>query len=86
MIQSQINPTEWLLEVERVAGKLKYNTQSLETKEWRQHIDHAHKYKKYANKELNAQEQKLQRITDDIGKVLERVQKREQQINKNMTN
>jgi len=39
MIQSSISREEWMLEVERVAHKLKINTGATDGKEWRSHLD-----------------------------------------------
>jgi hypothetical protein len=43
IIESSIPPEEWLMEVERVAHKLKVN-QNTDAKEWRSHLEQTKKY------------------------------------------
>jgi len=44
LITATVDPAEWMLEVERVVNKLKYNPVTTESKEWRQHLDSAKNY------------------------------------------
>jgi len=84
MIESNIEYREWILEVERVAARLKIPAQN-DAKEWRNHIEQAKTYGQTINKSLPEARTKLERMSEDLGKVLEKITKRERGINVNMT-
>jgi len=83
MIESNIDSREWELEVERVAPRLKIPVQN-DAKEWRNHIEQAKNYEITIKKTLPDARGKLERMSENLGKVLEKITKREKGINVNM--
>ena len=76
IIQSSIGREEWMLEVERVAHKLKVNKVS-DGKEWRSHLDQTKKYAENVKNSLPDVRVKLERLSDDVSKALGRIAKQE---------
>jgi len=83
MIESNIDSKEWELEVERVAPRLKIPLQN-DAKEWRNHIEQAKTYGQTIKKSLPDARGKLERMSENLGKVLEKITGREKRINVNM--
>ena len=81
VIESQINPEEWYMECERVAHKLKINANT-DAKEWRSHLEQTKKYAEIVKKNLPDVRYKLERVSDDVSKALERIAKKESMLNK----
>lgn len=65
-----------MLEVERVAHKLKINT-AAEGKEWRSHLDQTKKYAENVKSSLPDVRFKLERLQEDVSKALEKIAKKE---------
>eukprot|EP00357_Protocruzia_adherens_P018265 CAMPEP_0114992064 /NCGR_PEP_ID=MMETSP0216-20121206/11731_1 /TAXON_ID=223996 /ORGANISM="Protocruzia adherens, Strain Boccale" /LENGTH=408 /DNA_ID=CAMNT_0002355483 /DNA_START=81 /DNA_END=1307 /DNA_ORIENTATION=+ len=84
-IESNIDPIEWNLECERVAPRLKYAIAS-DSKEWRNHLEQTKKYKKSIEDSLPETKAKLGKMGEEIQKALERIAKKEQNINRNFDN
>ena len=77
IIQSSISREEWMLEVERVAFKLKINKAGTDGKEWRSHLDQTKKYAENVRGHLPDVRAKLERLADDVSKALERIGRKE---------
>eukprot|EP00352_Strombidinopsis_acuminata_P009614 CAMPEP_0176375396 /NCGR_PEP_ID=MMETSP0126-20121128/27482_1 /TAXON_ID=141414 ORGANISM="Strombidinopsis acuminatum, Strain SPMC142" /NCGR_SAMPLE_ID=MMETSP0126 /ASSEMBLY_ACC=CAM_ASM_000229 /LENGTH=139 /DNA_ID=CAMNT_0017736463 /DNA_START=435 /DNA_END=854 /DNA_ORIENTATION=+ len=77
IIQSSITREEWMLEVERVAFKLKINKGGNDGKEWRSHLDQTKKYADNVRECLPDVRGKLERLSDDVTKALERIGRKE---------
>lgn len=84
IIESSIAPEEWLMEVERVAHKLKIN-QNTDAKEWRSHLEQTKKYAEQVQKGLPDMRYKLEKISDEVTKALDNIQKKENLLNKTFT-
>ncbi|EGR30951.1 intraflagellar transport protein, putative [Ichthyophthirius multifiliis] len=84
VIQSKINEKDWILEVERVTAKLRYQIKN-DAKEWRSHIEQTKEFSSSIKKILPEARPKLERLIDHLSKVLEQISKREKNINQNMT-
>ena len=83
IIQSSISREEWMLEVERVAHKLKINDQRADGgKEWRAHLDQTKKYADQVKGALPDVRIKLERLSEDVSKALERISKKEGVLSK----
>lgn len=82
IIQSSITREEWMLEVERVAHKLKINTAASDGKEWRSHLDQTKKYAESVKTSLPDVRSKLERLSDDVSKALEKIAKKEGLLSK----
>ena len=83
IIQSSISREEWMLEVERVAHKLKVNTAAGDgTKEWRTHLDQTKKYAEQVKASLPDVRVKLERLSDEVSRALERISKKEGLLSK----
>ena len=84
MIESAIDSTEWILECERVASKLKISAQN-EPKEWRNHIEVSRQYNEQIKKLLPDARIRLERTSENISKILDKISKSERSINTYMT-
>lgn len=83
IIQSSISREEWMLEVERVAHKLKINTSNSDgAKEWRSHLDQTKKYAEQVRVALPDVRVKLERLSDEVSRALERISKKEGLLSK----
>lgn len=85
-VWSSIDANEWLLEVERVAPRLKLPTDPTggDTREWRAHLEQTRSFKLSIEKDLPEAEGKLRRIADDLSKAIERIGSQEKKINQSM--
>ena len=85
-IWSAVDPSEWLLEVERVGPRLKFAADPTggDSREWRLHLEQTKQLKANILKELPETESKLKRIADDLSKCLERISAQERKINTSM--
>ena len=85
-IWSSVDPSEWLLEVERVGPRLKFAADPTggDSREWRLHLEQTKQLKANILKELPETESKLKRIADDLSKCLERITAQERKINTSM--
>jgi estrogen-related receptor beta like 1 len=71
-----------MLEVERVAHKLKVSKATSDGKEWRSHLDQTKKYAENVKGSLPDVRVKLERLSDDVSKALERIGKKEGLLSK----
>ena len=71
-----------MLEVERVAHKLKVSKVATDGKEWRSHLDQTKKYAENVKGSLPDVRVKLERLADDVSKALERIGKKEGLLSK----
>jgi intraflagellar transport protein 57 len=78
IIHSNITREEWLIECERVAHKLKLGKVANDGKEWRSHLDQTRKFADNVQAHLPDVRSKLERLSDDVSKALERISKKEQ--------
>ena len=78
ILQSSIGREEWMLEVERVAHKLKINKAGSDGKEWRSHMDQTKKYHEQVKGSLPEVRHKLERLSEEVSKALEKIGKKEQ--------
>ena len=76
MIEAQVNPEAWRLELETVAPQLKLSAQE-HMKDWRSHVDWISTLLKKLNSVFPEVKQSLQNVNDDIQKAIEKIQKRE---------
>jgi len=65
IIHSGISKEKWMIEVERVAHKLKVNKTGNDGKEWRSHLDQTKKYAESVRGALPEVKSKLERLQDD---------------------
>ena len=77
IMQSSIGREEWMLEVERVAHKLKINKVAADGKEWRSHMDQTKKFHEQVKGNLPEVRSKLERLSEDVSKALEKIAKKE---------
>lgn len=84
MIQPGIPREDWMLEVERVAHKLKIasNLSSDGVKEWRNHLDQTKKYAEQVKGALPDVRVKLERLSDEVSRALEKISKKEGLLSK----
>lgn len=77
IIQSTVSREEWMLEVERVAHKLKINKNLTDGKEWRTHLDQTKKYAENVKNSLPDVRIKLEKLSDEVSRALEKIGKKE---------
>lgn len=77
IIQSSISREEWMMEVERVAHKLKISNAANDGKEWRSHLDQTKKYADAVKTSLPDVRIKLEKLSDEVSKALEKIAKKE---------
>ncbi len=82
IIQSSISRDEWVLECERVAHKLKISKMATDGKEWRSHLDQTKKYAEHVKQSLPDVRSKLERLSDDVTKAIEKISKKEGLLSK----
>ena len=83
ILQSLIGREEWMLEVERVAHKLKINKTATDGKEWRSHMEQTKKYHEQVKNSLPEVRAKLERLADDVTRALEKIAKKESVLTRN---
>ena len=71
-----------MLEVERVAHKLKINKNVADGREWRSHLDQTKKYAGQVRGSLPEVRMKLERLQDDASRALEKIAKKEQLLSR----
>lgn len=80
MMQNNIDPTVWLLEVERVVPKLKVTIPN-DSKEWRTHLQQTRAYRKVIEDSFPAAKAQLDKLSRELSGALERIRSNENFIN-----
>lgn len=80
VLETQIDPSVWLLEVERVTPKLKVTIPS-DAKEWRTHLSQTRQYKTVIENAFPAAKAQLDVLSREIRSALERIGNKENFIN-----
>lgn len=80
VLESNIDPKEWLLEVERVAPKLKIQIPN-DSKEWRTHLLQTRGYKQVIETQFPAAKAQLDKLSKELSGALERIKSKEAFIN-----
>ena len=65
VIQSKINEKDWIIEVERVAPKLRLQVKN-EAKEWRSHIEQTKEYNNNIRKILPDARTRLEKLVESL--------------------
>eukprot|EP00930_Biecheleria_cincta_P000962 TRINITY_DN102141_c0_g1_i1.p1 TRINITY_DN102141_c0_g1~~TRINITY_DN102141_c0_g1_i1.p1 ORF type:complete len:407 (+),score=122.19 TRINITY_DN102141_c0_g1_i1:92-1312(+) len=80
VLQSSIDPKEWLLEVERVSAKLKI-TMPNDSKEWRTHLQQTKGYKQVIETQFPTSKAQLEKLSSNLSQALDRIKSKEAFIN-----
>lgn len=80
MLQTQIDPHVWQLEVERVAPKLKVTVPN-DAKEWRTHLSQTRQYKQVIEAQFPFAKAQLEKLSRELTGALERIKAKENFIN-----
>lgn len=80
ILESSVNTAEWNLEVERVLPQLKVTVRT-DNKDWRIHLDQMHQHRDGITASLKETKGYLDKLQEDLGKTLEKVNSREKYIN-----
>ena len=88
ILKPDIPKEAWKREVERVGGKLKidYNIGTYNTTEWRVHVEQIKTHETNFNKSIPNSRGVLERLSEDIDRILEKISKKEAMISKNFSN
>merc|ERR1719188_2649620 len=80
VLESNIDPKEWLLEIERVAPKLKIQMPN-DSKEWRTHLQQTRSYKQVIETQFPAAKAQLEKLQAQISQALDQIKSKEAFIN-----
>lgn len=80
MLQNNIDPTVWALEVERVVPKLKVTIPN-DSKEWRTHLSQTRAFKQVIEGQFPAAKAQLDKLSKELSGALERIRSKEAFIN-----
>merc|ERR1719456_808085 len=80
MLQNNIDPNVWLLEVERVVPKLKVVIPN-DSKEWRTHLSQTRQYKQVIENQFPAAKAQLEKMSKELSGALDRIRSKEAFIN-----
>lgn len=80
VLEANIDPKEWLLEVERVAPKLKIQIPN-DSKEWRTHLQQTRSYKQVIDSQFPAAKAQLEKLSKELSSALDRIKSKEAFIN-----
>lgn len=80
VLEANIDPKEWLLEVERVAPKLKIQMPN-DSKEWRTHLQQTRGYKQVIDTQFPTAKGQLDKLSSNLSGALEKIKSKEAFIN-----
>merc|ERR1719163_1535955 len=80
MMQNNIDPHLWKLEVERVVPKLKVTIPN-DSKEWRTHLQQTRAYRQVIENQFPAAKAQLEKLSRELSGALERIRSKENFIN-----
>ncbi|XP_059914051.1 intraflagellar transport protein 57 homolog isoform X1 [Gadus macrocephalus] len=80
ILEASVDAAEWALEVERVLPQLKVTIRP-DNKDWRIHLDQMHQHRDGITASLKETKGYLNKLQEDLGKTLEKVNSREKYIN-----
>jgi len=83
LIESQIDPYEWKLELERVGPALKVKTKE-NLKDWRSKITKVNQLQTSINNVIPEVRSTLERLATELNRTTERIENRESSINMNL--
>lgn len=88
ILKPDIPREAWQREVERVSNKLKidYEIGSYNTTEWRVHIEQIKSHESGFMKSVPNTRNVLEKLSEEIDRILEKIQKKEAMISKNFSN
>jgi hypothetical protein len=88
ILHSNIPKSDWMREVERIGSKLKIdysNIGSYNSSEWRSHIEQVKTNDKNLAQAIPSSRQVLENLSEDIEKILDKINKKEAMISKNFS-
>lgn len=77
--ESSIKGEDWKIELEQVAPQLALRIH-VDHKDWRTHVEEMEEHKKVIEQHLGETMTQLSNIADEVGKVCERITKREKML------
>lgn len=80
VLEANLDPNEWLLEVERVAAKLKVVLPN-DSKEWRTHRQQTKQFKSVIDTQFPPAKAQLEKLSRELSSALERIRSKEAFIN-----
>jgi len=83
IIEAGIDPDEWEREVQRVSHKLKIS-KKLDVEDWRGHLEQTDKHAKTMKENIPSVRSKLEQVSDEVTRALEKIAKKELVLNKGM--
>lgn len=80
VLQATVDPAVWLLEIERVAPKLKIQLQN-DSQEWRTHLQQTRSFKQVIETQFPPAQTQLQKLQSGLGSALDKIRSKEAFIN-----
>ncbi|CAK9096143.1 Intraflagellar transport protein 57 homolog, partial [Durusdinium trenchii] len=80
VLQANVDPKEWLLEVERVSSRLKVQMPN-DSKEWRTHLQQTKQYKQVIENQFPASKVQLDKLVAQLSQAMDRIKSKEAFIN-----
>eukprot|EP00933_Yihiella_yeosuensis_P037341 TRINITY_DN3123_c4_g1_i1.p1 TRINITY_DN3123_c4_g1~~TRINITY_DN3123_c4_g1_i1.p1 ORF type:complete len:407 (+),score=134.62 TRINITY_DN3123_c4_g1_i1:97-1317(+) len=80
VLEANVDPKEWLLEVERVSAKLKIPVPN-DSKEWRTHLQQTKSYKQVIENQFPTSKAQLDSLASNLNQALDRIKSKEAFIN-----
>lgn len=82
ILEATVDPAEWNLELERVGPRLKFKSDGESSKEWRTHIEQSQKHEQSITEAFPDTKASLEKIAKELKEAIDRIEKKEQNINK----
>ena len=83
ILEAGIDPDEWEREVQRVSHKLKIS-KKLDVEDWRGHLEQTDRHARTMKENIPQVRQKLEQVSDEVTRALEKISKKELVLNKGM--
>eukprot|EP00927_Polykrikos_kofoidii_P072216 TRINITY_DN6835_c0_g1_i2.p1 TRINITY_DN6835_c0_g1~~TRINITY_DN6835_c0_g1_i2.p1 ORF type:complete len:408 (+),score=128.86 TRINITY_DN6835_c0_g1_i2:54-1277(+) len=80
ILESSVDPKEWLLEVERVSSRLKIPVPN-DSKEWRTHLQQTRGYKQVIEMQFPQAKAQLDKLSKELSQALDKIKSKEAFIN-----
>eukprot|EP01027_Heterolobosea_sp_BB2_P002111 GEZU01003183.1.p1 GENE.GEZU01003183.1~~GEZU01003183.1.p1 ORF type:complete len:436 (+),score=125.18 GEZU01003183.1:74-1381(+) len=80
LIESEIDPEKWKLELERVGPQLTKLKLQVDTKDWRTHVEQMQTLQQTVQQLFPEVESQLNKISDEISKISDKIKRRETMI------
>lgn len=85
VVESNVDPAQWALELERVGPMLRWKNKGMSSNEWRTHIDQSAKHEKLVASRFKEVKGIMESVGKKLQQTVERISQKEDQINRDFT-